>query len=206
MKICAQRSCYLINYVQIILFKQLGANSASSCSLEPQQKTSGRRNKSAWRTPALQTFGLRPFQFDEREEETEPGQTGLRRPGESLSNRRREATVAAPLLDSTHLPLKGKRNGQGCDIPIFNGPLVVRAVPRLKLQGPPGRRRRPKGELPSEPAKNEASAKIGVLKRVSFATAFSEGRRSLLAIKMLIWVSVKQRAKCQWKVVFTHYW
>lgn len=138
--------------------------------------------------------------------ETEPGQTGLRRPGESLSNRRREATVAAPLLDSTHLPLRGKRNGQGCDIPIFNGPLVVRAVPRLKLQGPPGRRRRPKGELPSEPAKNEASAKIGVLKRVSFATAFSEGRRSLLAIKMLIWVSVKQRAKCQWKVVFTHYW
>ena len=39
--------------------------------------------------------------FHEREEEPEPGQTGLRRWGESLANRHREATATAPLLDST---------------------------------------------------------------------------------------------------------
>jgi hypothetical protein len=43
-----------------------------------------------------------PVQFDEREEETEPSQTGLRRPGENLTHRHREANVTAPLLDSTH--------------------------------------------------------------------------------------------------------
>jgi hypothetical protein len=35
------------------------------------------------------------------EEETEARQTGLRRPGENLTNCHREATVIAPLLDST---------------------------------------------------------------------------------------------------------
>jgi hypothetical protein len=44
-----------------------------------------------------------PDPTDEREEETEPGQTGLRRPGENLANRHREAKVPAPLLDSTVL-------------------------------------------------------------------------------------------------------
>ncbi len=34
--------------------------------------------------------------FDEREEETEPRQTGLRRPGENLTNCHREANVTAP--------------------------------------------------------------------------------------------------------------
>ena len=47
--------------------------------------------------------GNPPVRFDEREEETEPSQTGLRRRGESPVNRPREATVTAPLLDSTHL-------------------------------------------------------------------------------------------------------
>jgi hypothetical protein len=46
--------------------------------------------------------GNPPVRFDEREEETEPSQTGLRRRGESLANRHRKATVTAPLLDSTH--------------------------------------------------------------------------------------------------------
>jgi hypothetical protein len=46
-----------------------------------------------------------PVQFDEREEETEPSQTGLRRPGENLTHRHREANVTAPLLDSTQLTL-----------------------------------------------------------------------------------------------------
>jgi len=45
-----------------------------------------------------------PVQFDEREEETEPSQTGLRRPGENLTHRHREANVTAPLLDSTQQP------------------------------------------------------------------------------------------------------
>ncbi len=45
--------------------------------------------------------GNLPVRFDEREEETELGQTGLRRRGESPANRHRAATVTAPLLDST---------------------------------------------------------------------------------------------------------
>ena len=49
-----------------------------------------------------------PVQFDEREEETEPRQTGLRRPGENLTNCHREATVTAPLLDSTHNQVFGE--------------------------------------------------------------------------------------------------
>ena len=44
-----------------------------------------------------------PVHFDEREEETELRQTGLRRPGENLTNGHREAKVTPPLLDSTHL-------------------------------------------------------------------------------------------------------
>ena len=57
--------------------------------------------------------GNPPVRFDEREEETELSQTGLRRRGESLANRHREATVTAPLLDSTQnvlaWPLSPKR-------------------------------------------------------------------------------------------------
>ena len=48
--------------------------------------------------------GNPPVRFDEREEETELSQTGLRRCGESPTNRHREATVTAPLLDSTRSP------------------------------------------------------------------------------------------------------
>ena len=61
--------------------------------------------------PAELRFGVRlfrepdagnpPVRFDEREEETELSQTGLRRRGESPANCHREATVTAPLLDST---------------------------------------------------------------------------------------------------------
>jgi len=43
-------------------------------------------------------------QCDEREEETEPRQTGLRGRGESHANRHRETKVTAPLLDSTKTP------------------------------------------------------------------------------------------------------
>ena len=48
--------------------------------------------------------GNPPVRFDEREEETEPSQTGMRRRGKSPANRHREATVTAPLLDSTQNP------------------------------------------------------------------------------------------------------
>jgi hypothetical protein len=39
--------------------------------------------------------------FDEREQETEPSQTGLLGPGESQVEYHRETTVTAPVLDST---------------------------------------------------------------------------------------------------------
>ena len=44
---------------------------------------------------------IRQSGFDEREQETEPGQTGLRRRGESPVNSHRETTATAPVLDST---------------------------------------------------------------------------------------------------------
>ena len=60
--------------------------------------------------------GNPPVQFDEREEETELGQTGLRRRGESPANRHREATVTAPLLDSTQNALGAGRRKQRLSI------------------------------------------------------------------------------------------
>ena len=50
--------------------------------------------------------GNPPVRFDEREQETESSQTGLRRPGESLVNRHREAKATAPVLDSTQNPFQ----------------------------------------------------------------------------------------------------
>ena len=41
-----------------------------------------------------------PVRFDEREQETEPSQTGLRRRRESAVNRHRETKATAPVLDS----------------------------------------------------------------------------------------------------------
>jgi len=46
---------------------------------------------------------------DEREEETELSPTGLRRRGESPAHRHREATVTAPLLDSTLTPFQANK-------------------------------------------------------------------------------------------------
>jgi len=45
--------------------------------------------------------GNPPVRFDEREQETEPCQTGLRRRRESFVSSHRETTVTAPVLDST---------------------------------------------------------------------------------------------------------
>jgi hypothetical protein len=47
-----------------------------------------------------------PVQFDEREEETEPRQTGLRRPDENLTNRHREAKVNAPFSTLLKYPYR----------------------------------------------------------------------------------------------------
>ena len=44
-----------------------------------------------------------PVRFDEREQETEPSQTGLRQLRESAVNRHRETKATAPVLDSTLL-------------------------------------------------------------------------------------------------------
>ena len=45
--------------------------------------------------------GNPPVRFDEREQETEPSQTGLRRRRESFVNHHRETKATAPVLDST---------------------------------------------------------------------------------------------------------
>jgi hypothetical protein len=53
-------------------------------------------------------------------------------------------------------------------------PVLVQAASRLKLQGPAGPAKAIKvGELPSEPVKTGAPARIGVLQRVIFRTGFS---------------------------------
>jgi hypothetical protein len=45
--------------------------------------------------------GKPPVRFDEREQETESWQTGLRWWGESRTNNHRESNATAPVLDST---------------------------------------------------------------------------------------------------------
>src|SRR5205807_10214351 len=67
---------------------------------------SHRTNRPAFRGRNRELFqtldaGNPPVQCGEREQETEPCQTGLRRRGESLANRHWETTVTAPFLDST---------------------------------------------------------------------------------------------------------
>ena len=57
--------------------------------------------------------GNPPVRFDEREQETEPCQTGLRRRRESFVSSHRETTVTAPVLDSTHLSITD--GCTGCD-------------------------------------------------------------------------------------------
>jgi hypothetical protein len=52
--------------------------------------------------------GNLPVRFDEREQETGPSQTGLRRRRESFVSSHREAKATAPVLDST-LPTEGQK-------------------------------------------------------------------------------------------------
>src|SRR5215471_11333970 len=51
--------------------------------------------------------GNPPVRFDEREQETEPSQTGLRRRRENFVTSHRETKATAPVLDSTLQP-RGK--------------------------------------------------------------------------------------------------
>ena len=57
--------------------------------------------------------GNLPVRFDEREQETEPSQTGLRPRRESVVSSHRETKATAPVLDSTreyaHNPYYGGR-------------------------------------------------------------------------------------------------
>ena len=76
--------------------------------------------------------GNPPVRFDEREEETELSQTGLRRRGESPANRHREATVTAPLLDSTH-PIKEDVKKKVFSSPLAGGVGVWLASSRVSL-------------------------------------------------------------------------
>ena len=57
--------------------------------------------------------GNPPVRFDEREQETESSQTGLRRRGESPVSSHREAKATAPVLDST---LIGMGLGEDYDV------------------------------------------------------------------------------------------
>src|ERR1039457_6220273 len=54
--------------------------------------------------------GNPPVRFDEREQETEPCQTGLRRRRESAVKSHREITATAPVLDSTRHYTQNARN------------------------------------------------------------------------------------------------
>src|SRR5262245_59398589 len=56
---------------------------------------------------------IRQSGFDEREQETEPGQTRLRRRGESPVNSHRQTTATVPVLDSTRLCTKNLSPGAG---------------------------------------------------------------------------------------------
>jgi hypothetical protein len=71
------------------------------------------KNVSLFREPDAVTP---PVRFDEREQEAEPSQTGLRRRSESPANSHREAKVTAPVLDSTSNP---QSQGKMSDIAIL---------------------------------------------------------------------------------------
>src|SRR5213593_1441948 len=69
--------------------------------------------------------GNPPVRFDEREQETELGQTGLRRVTRKRPNSHREAKATAPVLDSTQNPPKG----QNAQSPDFNTPSLFSNPP-----------------------------------------------------------------------------
>jgi hypothetical protein len=62
--------------------------------------------------------GNLPVRFDEREQETEPSPTGLRRRRESAVSSHRETKATAPVLDSTRYSTHRLREGpdSGCKL------------------------------------------------------------------------------------------
>ena len=72
--------------------------------------------------------GNPPVRFDEREQETEPSQTGLRRRRESFVSGHREAKATAPVLDSTQNACWG-----GFEFPWAYGPPMVMKVRFLRI-------------------------------------------------------------------------
>lgn len=81
-----------------------------------------------------------------------------------------------PLLSNFSLdraPLRADDTGPP-GIDLRGPPVLVQAAPRLKLQAERARQRAARGGTqPSEPMKTGAPARIGVLQRVIFTTAFS---------------------------------
>ena len=75
------------------------------------------------------------------EEETDLRQTGLRRPGENLTIRHREANVTAPLLDSTQPSPRNVANPLAfVELPSLHVPLWTlgtKLVPTVFLLGDP---------------------------------------------------------------------
>jgi hypothetical protein len=75
------------------------------------------------------------------EQEPEPSQTGLRRPGENLTIRHREANVTAPLLDSTQPSSRNVANPlafvelSSLHVPVWK--LGTKLVPTVFLLGDP---------------------------------------------------------------------
>jgi len=61
--------------------------------------------------------GNLPVRFDEREQETEPRQTGLRRRRESFVSSHRETKATAPVLDSTPFASEEKFRGRSRPLP-----------------------------------------------------------------------------------------
>ena len=67
--------------------------------------------------------GNLPVRFDEREQETELRQTGLRRVTRKRPNSHREAKATAPVLDSTRVGVEKLRSAQrlfGCEYALLS--------------------------------------------------------------------------------------
>lgn len=79
--------------------------------------------------------GNPPVRIDEREEETERCQAGMRRRSESSANRHRETTVTAPLLDSTHLTCKTELSAPTLCRPDANPKAYHLVMHRIRNEG-----------------------------------------------------------------------
>src|SRR6266496_2619724 len=69
--------------------------------------------------------GNPPVRFDEREQETELRQTGLRPVVRKHPNSHREAKATAPVLDSTQNPFSELRGWRRDDAMLCKGPAFV---------------------------------------------------------------------------------